>query len=168
MSERQRPVGQQIARHWPPTSVMEVEWSSHFTNVSHRRLRGSLEGNPQPGDRLRFVFVFVLRVACVRAGEAKLRVRARCRVFLLTLASALGSSVPFAAPLRSPGRGVYVGFKAKWVQICAALLSLRVFYVGFMRVLHKTHVYGMGFMMNPLKTHVWCISCRKNLIKTRV
>merc|ERR1711938_195025 len=48
-----------------------------------RRLRGSLEGNPEPGDRLRFVFVFVSCVACVRAGEAKLRVRARCRVFLL-------------------------------------------------------------------------------------
>ena len=48
-----------------------------------RRLRGSLEGNPEPGDRLRFVFVFVSCVACVRAGEAKLRVRARCIVFLL-------------------------------------------------------------------------------------
>ena len=84
-------------------------------------------------------------------------------------ASAVGSSSPaFAAPLRSSGRGVYVGFKAKWIQICPALLSLRVFYVGFMKVLHKTRVYGMGFMANPLKTHVWCISCRKNLIKTRV
>ena len=48
-----------------------------------RRLRGSLEGNPEPGDRLRFVFVFVSCVTCVRAGEAKLRVRARCRVFIL-------------------------------------------------------------------------------------
>ena len=46
--------------------------------------------------------------------------------------------------------------------------SLHVFYVGFMKVLHKTRVYGMGFMANPLKTHAWCISCRKNLIKTRV
>ena len=51
--------------------------------LHNRRLRGSLEGNPEPGDRLRFVFVFVSCVACVRAGEAKLRVRARCRVFLL-------------------------------------------------------------------------------------
>ena len=62
----------------------------------------------------------------------------------------------------------YMGFKAKWVQIWTALLSLCVFYVGFMKVLHKTHAYGMGFMANPLKTHVWCISCRKNLLKTRV
>ena len=85
-------------------------------------------------------------------------------------ALAVGSSSPFlAAPLRSSGRGVDVGFKAKWVQSCSALLSLRVFYVGFMKVLHKTRrVYGVGFMMNPLKTHVWCISCRKSLIKTRV
>ena len=83
-------------------------------------------------------------------------------------ASAVGNSAAFAASLRSSGRGVYVGFKAKWVQICASLRSLRVFYVGFMMVLHKTRVYGMGFMANPLKTHVWCISCRKNLIKTRV
>ena len=84
-------------------------------------------------------------------------------------AVAVGSSAAaFAASLRSSGRGVYVGFKAKWVQICPALRSLRVFYVGFMKVLHKTRVYGMGFMANPLKTHVWCISCRKNLIKTRV
>ena len=83
-------------------------------------------------------------------------------------ASAVGSCASFAAPLRSSGRGVYVGFKAKWVQIWTAPLSLRVFYVGFMRVLHKTRVYGMGLMANPLKTHVWCISCRKNLIKTRV
>ena len=44
---------------------------------------GKPGGNPEPGDRLRFVFVFVSCVACVRAGEAKLRVRARCRVFLL-------------------------------------------------------------------------------------
>ena len=82
-------------------------------------------------------------------------------------ASAVGSCPPaFAASLRSSGRGVYVGFKAKWVQIWTALLSLHVFYVGFMKVLHKTRVYGMGFMANPLNTHVWCISCRKDLIKT--
>ena len=67
-------------------------------------------------------------------------------------ASAVGSSSPaFAASLRSSGRGVYVGFKAKWVQICSALLSLRVYNVGFIKVLHKTRVYGMGFMANPLK-----------------
>ena len=49
-------------------------------------------------------------------------------------ASAVGSSpAPFAASLRSSGRGVYVGFKAKWGQICTGLRSLRVFYVGFMR-----------------------------------
>ena len=80
----------------------------------------------------------------------------------------VGSCASFAASLRSSGRGVYLGFKAKWVPIWTATLSLHVFYVGFMKVLHKTRVYGMGFMANPLKTHVWCISCRKNLIKTRV
>ena len=84
-------------------------------------------------------------------------------------ASAVGSCAAlFAASLRSSGRGVYVGFKAKWVQICPALRSLRMFHVGFMRVLLETHVYGMGFMAQPLKTHVRCISCRQNLIKTRV
>ena len=46
-------------------------------------VKGKPGGNPEPGDRLRFVFVFVSCVPCVRAGEAKLRVRARCRVFLL-------------------------------------------------------------------------------------
>ena len=59
----------------------------------YRRLRGSLEGKPEPGDRLRFV-VFVSCVACVRAGKAKLRVCARCTMFLLTLALAAGSCVP--------------------------------------------------------------------------
>ena len=104
----------------------------------------------------------------MRAGEAKLRVRARCRVFLLGRPRLWEVLLLLAAPLRSSGRGVRVGFKANWVQICSALLSLRVFYVGFMKVPHKTRVYGMGFMANPLKTHVWCISWRKNLIKTRV
>ena len=132
-------------------------------------VKGKPGGNPEPGDRLRFVFVFVSCVACVRAGEAKLRVRARCRVFLLTLALAVGSSAaPFAASLRRSGRGGRGVFKAKWVQICSALLSLPLFYVGFMKVLHKTRVYGMGFMANPLKTHMWCISCRTHLIKTHV
>ena len=46
-------------------------------------VEGKPGGNPEPGDWLGFVFVFVLCVACRRAGEAKLRVRARCRVFLL-------------------------------------------------------------------------------------
>ena len=115
-------------------------------------VKGKPGGNPEPGDRLRFVFVFVSCAACVRAGEAKLRVHVRCRVFLLTLASAVGSSSPlFVAPLRSPGRGVYVGFKAKWVQICTPGRSLRVFYVGFMKVLHRTRVYGTAFMAKLLK-----------------
>ena len=71
-------------------------------------------------------------------------------------ASAVASCpAAFAASLRSSGRGVYVGFKAKWVQIWTALLSLRVFYVGFMQVLHKTRVYGIGFIVNPRKTNVW-------------
>ena len=74
-------------------------------------------------------------------------------------ASVVGSSAAFlAASLRSSGRGVYVGFKAKWVQICIPGRSLRVFYVGFMKVLHKTHVYGMGFMANPIKNHTKPVS----------
>ena len=131
-------------------------------------VKGKPGGNPEPGDRLRFVFVFVSCVACVRAGEAKLRVRARCRVFLLTLASAVEVLLLFAASLRSSGRGVYVSFKAKWIQICTPGRSLQVFSVGFMKVLHQMRVCGIGFTANPLKTNVWCISCRKNLIKTRV
>ena len=59
----------------------------HFSESLSLRIslevKGKPGGNPEPGDRLRFVFVFVSCVACVRAGEAKLRVRARCRVFLL-------------------------------------------------------------------------------------
>ena len=68
-----------------PTQVPLMLWERGWDqlDLTHRRLRGSLEGNPEPGDRLRFVFVFVSCVPCVRAGEAKLRVRARCRVFLL-------------------------------------------------------------------------------------
>ena len=73
-------------------------------------------------------------------------------------ALAVGSSAAFAASLRRSGRGENVGFKAKWVQIWTALLSLRVLYVSFVKVLHKTHVFGMGFRANPLKTHVWCTS----------
>ena len=64
----------------------------------------------------------------------------RRRAFLLTLVSAVGSVSLFAASLRSSGRGVYVGFKAKWVQICSAPLSLLVFYVGLGRSFIK-HVY---------------------------
>ena len=70
-------------------------------------------------------------------------------------ALAVGSSAAaFADPLRSSGRGVYMGFKAKWVQICIPRCSVSMFYVGFMKVLHKTRVYGMGFMAHPPKTHV--------------
>ena len=84
-------------------------------------------------------------------------------------ASAVGSSPPFlAASLRSSGRGVYVGFKAKWVQICTRLRSLRVFYVGFMKVLDKTRVWRILFGKKLIKTRVWRISCEKNLVKTRV
>ena len=133
-----------------------------------RRLRGSLEGNPEPGDRLRFVFVFVSCVACVR--------RARRSCGCVRGAECSSSRWPqlwevlllFATSLRSSGRGVRGGFKAKWVQICIPGRSLHMFYVGFMKVLHKTRVYGMGFMANPLKTHMWCISCRTHLIKTHV
>ena len=131
-------------------------------------VKGKPGGNTQLGDGVPFVFVFVLCVACMQADKAKLRVHARCRVFPLGRPWRGGSSSLFAATLQSSGRGVYVGFEAKWIKIWTAPLSLQVFYVGFMKVLHKTRVYGMGFMANPLKTHVWCISCRKNLIKTRV
>ena len=60
----------------------------------------------------------------------------------------------FAASLRTSGRGVDLGFKAKWIQIWTAPLSLRVFRVSFTNVLHGTRVYGLGFMANPLKTNV--------------
>ena len=80
----------------------------------------------------------------------------------------VGSSTPFAALLRSSAHGVYVGFKAKWIQIWTALRSLRVFYVGFMKVLHKTRVWSMLFRKRLIKTRVWRISCSKNLLKTRV
>ena len=131
-------------------------------------VKGKPGGNPEPGDRLRFVFVFVSCVACVRAGEAKLRVRARCRVFLLGRPRRWEVLLLFAAPPRSSGRGVYVGFKAKWVQICSALLSLYVFYVGFIKVLHKTRVWSMLFMQKLIKTRVWSMLFREKLIKTRV
>ena len=84
-------------------------------------------------------------------------------------ASAVGSCAAlFAASLRGSGRGVYVGFKAKWVQIWTALLSLYVFYVGFIRVLHKTRVWSMLFMQKLIKTRVWSMLFREKLIKTRV
>ena len=130
-------------------------------------VKGKPGANPEPGDRLRFVFVCVSCVACVRAGEAKLRVRPRCRVFLL-------------------GRPRLWEVLRRLRQLCEAQdvvgvevlrqngsksdpeYSLRVFYVSFMTVLHETRVYGMGFMANPLKTHVWCLSRRKNPIETHV
>ena len=55
----------------------------------------------------------------------------------------VGSSSAFAAPLRSSGCGVYVGFEAKWIQICTGLSSLRVFQVGFLKVLQKERAFGM-------------------------
>ena len=61
-----------------------------------------------------------------------------------------------------------MGFNAKWVQIWTALLSLYVFYVGFIRVLHKTRVWSMLFMKKLIKTRVWSMLFRKKLIKTRV
>ena len=141
-----------------------------FAHVrKNRRLRGSLEGNPEPGDRLRFVFVFVSCVACVRAGEAKLRVRARCRVFLLGRPRLWEVLLLRSRPLCEAQDVVYTWvLKPNGSKSVPGSRSGHVFYVGFMKVLHQTRVYGMGFMANPLKTHVWCISCRKNLIKTRV
>ena len=79
--------------------------------------KGNLGGNPEPEDRLRFVFVFVSCVACVRAGEAKLRVRARCRVFLLGQPQLWGVVLLRSWPLCEAQDVVYtyVGFTAKWV-----------------------------------------------------
>ena len=56
----------------------------------YRRLGGAslaMSDPPQPGDRLRFVFVFVSCVSCVRA-EAKLCVRVRRASLTLGLGSA--------------------------------------------------------------------------------
>ena len=131
-----------------------------------RRLRGSLEGNPEPGDRLRFVFVFVSFVACVRAGEAKLRVRARFRVFLLGRPWLWEVLLLLSRPLCEAQDVVYTWvLRPNGSKSVPGSRSLPLFYVGFMKVLHQTRVYGMGLMANPLQTHVWCISCKKNLIK---
>ena len=78
------------------------------------------------------------------------------------------SSLLLAGSLQSSRRGVRRGFKAKWIQICRALLSLRVFYVSFIEVLHKEHRIWHGFMSASLKVRVWCIACRKNVMETRV
>ena len=115
-------------------------------------VKGKPGGNPEPGDRLCFVFVFVSCVACVRAGEAKLRVRARCRVFLLGRPRRWEVVVRCSRPLREAQDVVYTWVKAKWVQICSALLSLRVFYVGFMKVRHETRAKYTGFMKDLHKT----------------
>ena len=69
--------------------TMRKPWNQWHTalddglNQESSEVKWKPGGNPEPGDRLRFVLVFVWCVACVRAGEAKLRVRARCRVFLV-------------------------------------------------------------------------------------
>ena len=54
-----------------------------LTAWQRSEVKGKPGGNPEPGDGLCFVFVCISCMACVRAGEAKLQVRARCRVFLL-------------------------------------------------------------------------------------
>ena len=91
------------------------------------RLRGSLVGIPEPGEWLPFVFVFVACVACVRAGEGKLRVPARCRVFLLGRPRLWEVVVRCSRPLCEAQDVVYVFFKATWVQILTRLGSLHVF-----------------------------------------
>ena len=63
--------------------------------------------------RLRFHFVRGVRAS----GRGEAASARKVQSVLPGPASAVGSSVPFAAPLRSSGRGVHVGFKAKWVQI---------------------------------------------------
>ena len=68
------------------------------------------------------------------AGEANLQVPSACEVQSVPPGPALavGSSPPaFAASLRSSGRGVYVGFEAKWVQICSGLARIACVSRGF-------------------------------------
>ena len=134
-----------------------------------RRLRGSLEGNPKPGDRLRFVFVFVSCVACVRAGEAKLQVRARCRVFLLGRPLRWEVLLLRSRPLCEAQD---VGYTSVLKQNGSKSVPRCAHCVCFTLVLRRSfmkHVnMALSFMLNPLKTHAWCISCRKNLVKTRV
>ena len=112
--------------------------------VAGRRLRGSLEGNPEPGDRLRFVFVFVSCVACVRAGEAKLREGVRGRRASSTLVPRLATFPPAAAPSLDFGLVCLlkklVGFNRKsvWMLLnLAGFLSVSLSVLPFAWVLKK-------------------------------
>ena len=81
----------------------------------------SLGGNPEPGDRFRFVLVFVSCVAYARAGQEKLLC---CEVQRVPSGSALAvgdCTFTFAVPSQRLEGGVSVGFHARWVQICTWL-----------------------------------------------
>ena len=89
----------------------------HFKRIINRRLRGSL------GATLNREIGFVSSSFSFRAWRACERARRSCEC--VRGAECSSSRWPqlwevlllLAAPLRSPGRGVYVDFKAKWVQI---------------------------------------------------
>ena len=128
-------------------------WSRGSKTVKNRRLRGSLGAtlNREIG------FVSSSCVACVRAGEAKLRVRVRCRGFLLGRPRLWQVVRLRSRPLCEAQDVVYVlVLRPNGAKSDARECSLQVFYLGFMNVLGKT------------STHVWCIACRKNLIGTHV
>ena len=129
-----------VGRFFPACCLTEFHIIKLLPVWSCRRLRGSLGGTPEPlVNRLCFVIVFVMCMARMRAGKAKLQVRASFRVFLLTLALAVGSCAPFAASLRGSECGVHVGLKAGWIQISPRLQSLRVFDIGFLTNAFKTY-----------------------------
>ena len=121
------------------TALMVVKLS-RCTGRFCRRLRGSL------GATLNREIAFFLASFSFRAWRACEWARRSCEC--VRGAECSSSRWPqlwevlllFAASLRSSGCGVYVGFKAKWVQICTPGRSSCVFYVlvGFMKVLHKT------------------------------
>ena len=86
-------------------------------------VKGKRGGKPEPLDWLRFVFIFVSCVACVQAGDAKLRERARCKCSSSRQPWWWEVLLLFLASWRSPGREVRVGFKAGCVHICSAKRS---------------------------------------------
>ena len=156
----------------PPTNlktrVLARQGLILVENVKHRRLRGSL------GATLNREIGFVSSSFSFRAWRACERARRSCGCVRGAECSSwaglgCGELSSCSRPLCESQDVVYA-----WVlsqngsKSVPGSRSLPVFYVGFMKVLHKTRVYGMGFMANPFKTHVWCISYRKNLIKTRV
>ena len=85
--------------------MTHIDWGKQKHSSSWR------PSSPELGDRLRSEFVFVPCEACVRTGEAKMRVCARCRVIVLTLALPVVSCPTlFKTSLRGSGRGMRSGF----------------------------------------------------------